>query len=174
MLSFPLISLNSSKPAKGDVFNNLHAHVHTGSEFSLFSLFYRLWLFFVHSHPSPSFPPSSLSSPLLTSLLSHLAPFEVRDSSKSNKIFSSSFSSLWTARENRKLRNRGPCWITAVNQKPALTSLPWSEKSVRAALWKVHRPVWRYIALSTSAHTHKKQKQKKIRLKIHSQSTAFS
>lgn len=59
-----------------------------------------------------------------------------------------------------RIRNRGPLLITAVNQKPALTSLPWSEKSVTAALWKVQRPVWRYIVLSTLEQAKKKRKKR--------------
>lgn len=116
----------------------------------------RFWLSSVHFHPTtPSFPPSVLSSPPLASLLAHLATFKVGDSSKCSKIFFFLFFG-----QPESIRNRGPRLITAVNQKPAPTSLPWSEKSVTAALWKVQRPVWRYIVLSTLEQAKKKKKKK--------------
>lgn len=120
-----------------------YIHTCTQAQTSPFCLF---WLSSVHFHPAPpSFPPSLLSSPPLASLLARLATLKVGDGSKSSKIFFL----LFFVDSQRGSETGAPRLITAVNQKPALTSLPWSEKSVTAALWKVQRPVWRYIVLST-------------------------
>lgn len=112
--------------------DRLYAHVRTGAKFSLLSFYGLFGVLFC------TFPPH-LTSPHPSLHLCHLHLH-------SHRFFPIS-----------QLKIRGPGLITAVNQKPALTSLPWSEKSVRATLWKVHRPVWRYIVLSTLEQAKKKK-----------------
>lgn len=127
------------------------AYTHTCTAVSLLS-FLVVFCTFPPDPTPPSFPPSLLSSPPLASLLAHLATLKVGDGSKSSKIFFL----LFFVDSQRGSETGAPRLITAVNQKPALTSLPWSEKSVTAALWKVQRPVWRYIVLSTLEQAKKK------------------
>lgn len=139
--------------------DRLYAHVHTGAEFSLLSFYGLFGVLFCTFPPHLTSPHPSLHLCYLHLHSHHFFPI-------SQLEIQHDFFPFFCGQPER-IRNRGPALITAVNQKPALTSLPWSEKSVRATLWKVHRPVWRYIALSTLEEAKIKKP-----LKIHS-STAF-
>lgn len=120
----------------------MHTHI---SPFCLLP-FLGLCIFLSSSFP-PLYPtPSSLClcvSTCTSSLLSHLTPFEVWDSSKSNVVL------FWTAK-GKWLRKKGSSSITAVNQKSTLPSMAWCEKwfwfqSVKATICYMHRLIWRCI-----------------------------
>lgn len=126
----------------------LPPHIHNRTHISPFCLpvFLGLSVFLSSTFPPPYPNPSALGlcvSTCTSSLLSHLTPFEVWDSSKSNAVL------FWTAK-GKWLRKRGSSSITVVNQKSTLPSMAWCEKwfwfsSVKPIVCYMHRAIWRYL-----------------------------
>lgn len=126
----------------------LPPHIHKRTHISPFCLpvFLGLSVFLSSTFPPPYSNPSALGlcvSTCTSSLLSHLTPFEVWDSSKSYAVL------FWTAK-GKWLRKRGSSSITAVNQKSTLPSMAWCEKwfwfsSVEAIVCYMHRAIWKYL-----------------------------
>lgn len=136
-----------------DLFLPPHIPTHTFLLFCL-PLFLGLCVFLSSTFPPPYPTPSSLClcvSTCTSSLLSHLKPFEVWDSSKSNMVLF-----FWTAM-GKWLRKRGSSSITAVNQKSTLPSMAWCEKwfwfSICQSHYMLHAQTYMKIYCTVHLHT---------------------